>query len=91
MDELDDQYEPAPGDPDIMVGVQSGMCMEPITGYRFDVIAVDDLGMACYEAAEEAPIHEDVFIAEVIRRGIESVKLHGYENLVNPMGRKRDA
>ena len=91
MDELDDRYEPAPGDPDVMVGTQSGMCMEPITGYRFDVIAVDDLAIACYEAAEDTPIHEDVFIAEVIRRGIESVKLHGYDSLVNPVSRKRDA
>jgi hypothetical protein len=91
MDDFWDGYEPAPGDPDIMVGVRSRMCDGQISGYRSDVIVVDDLAMVCYDGATEAPIHEDVFIAEVIRRGIESTKLQGYENLVNPVGRKRDA
>ena len=38
------------------------------------MIVVDDLAIACYDGAEVASIHEDVFVAEVIRRGIESVK-----------------
>ena len=39
--------------------------------------------MAC-TGPLRTPIHEDVFIVEVIRRGIETVRLPGYENLVNP-------